>query len=477
MSISRILITFYLFLIFVLLISGLIVSKHVVQQLQTLQDQDFNQHSNTVSKAIHQTIQSKKEIAKHIIKVYEPLLADGLASLDKNLQQHKNIQQYYPHLIQISIFDSQAQAINHADEHIDEQHDAELKTLLFSENFYHQSNVHTLEHDQQHFDIATPVEANGQQYILLMSFQLGIIHNTLKRFANPNYFYQLHVKDGELIMQQGVSQNTTGYSSNVADTNWVLTVKSNQSDKTDLIECPQNFFILLLTFLTGSLFFLLKKISKHVSHDLHIIHSTVKRIEKDSEIAYRKPELTDFHDIHDDIYKLCTELQQTQKKLADVSIKDPLTQVHNRRFFDQNKPHYLSLPGRNIPVTVALIDLNNFKLVNDQLGHVYGDKILIETAKKLSSLLRKSDNLYRIGGDEFLAVLIDTNLEQATYWSYKVKCTIKQFNRQFVELESLPRPFGFSIGLAALTATTKNFESVLIQADKAMYKDKNCKPD
>ncbi len=98
-------------------------------------------------------------------------------------------------------------------------------------------------------------------------------------------------------------------------------------------------------------------------------------------------------------------LRDQHVQLRDAAFSDPLTGAHNRRFFD----HFLGAATeqakkQRLPLTVLVFDIDNFKTFNDQYGHGAGDEILRETVKLLRSVIRPSDKVCRIGGDEFAVV-------------------------------------------------------------------------
>jgi len=100
-----------------------------------------------------------------------------------------------------------------------------------------------------------------------------------------------------------------------------------------------------------------------------------------------------------------TELEELTVKLQDLAITDELTQVNNRRnFFTLAESMVTTMARLKTDVCVAMLDLDNFKLVNDTYGHLFGDEVLKSVAARCKSLLRQSDILGRYGGEEFCIV-------------------------------------------------------------------------
>ena len=96
-----------------------------------------------------------------------------------------------------------------------------------------------------------------------------------------------------------------------------------------------------------------------------------------------------------------TKLRLAQRALAELALKDPLTLLANRTVVDERLDDLLS---RGIRVSVAFVDLDNFKSLNDRHGHLIGDRVLREVADRLSSAVRPDDLVARYGGDEFVVV-------------------------------------------------------------------------
>jgi predicted signal transduction protein with EAL and GGDEF domain len=101
-------------------------------------------------------------------------------------------------------------------------------------------------------------------------------------------------------------------------------------------------------------------------------------------------------------YRDVTERKALENQLVHQAFHDPLTKLANRALFRDRVQHALSHQRRNrAPLAVMFMDIDDFKTVNDSLGHEAGDKLLIEVARRLQSMLRTSDTAARLGGDEF----------------------------------------------------------------------------
>lgn len=149
------------------------------------------------------------------------------------------------------------------------------------------------------------------------------------------------------------------------------------------------------------------------------------------------------------------------------ALTDPLTHLSNRTVGINNLAQEVARAHRSTsPLTVLMLDLDDFKNLNDTHGHLMGDQALRATADVLRKTLRKSDTICRYGGEEFLVVLPETSLEEASILATRV----------FTALESqgneMQLPITASIGLAAMHSVGDNAEALLQRADRALYASK-----
>jgi len=146
---------------------------------------------------------------------------------------------------------------------------------------------------------------------------------------------------------------------------------------------------------------------------------------------------------------------------------DPLTEIFNRRAVMEAGGRVLGrMAWDRQPVSILMFDLDHFKKINDRYGHAIGDRTLQTFARTAAARLRATDILGRLGGEEFVAILPATNLMSASVAAERVRAA---FEAATAEIDGLPVGGTVSIGVAATEDPGTGLETLLEQADKALY--------
>lgn len=164
-----------------------------------------------------------------------------------------------------------------------------------------------------------------------------------------------------------------------------------------------------------------------------------------------------------------TRLKEELAKTSELVRHDQLTGALNRRGMEEALEKEVQRAARrNAPLSVALLDVDNFKKMNDQLGHVAGDKALIHLARVIRDTLRPQDSVARYGGEEFLILLPDTRLEDGVSAMARLQ---RNLTREFFLHENERMLITFSAGVAQIYESEKS-EAAIHRADRAMYQAK-----
>jgi diguanylate cyclase (GGDEF)-like protein len=159
---------------------------------------------------------------------------------------------------------------------------------------------------------------------------------------------------------------------------------------------------------------------------------------------------------------------QAEHTIRQLSLHDPLTGLANRRFLYENARHLVASAKRSQkPMAVLIVDLDDFKAVNDTHGHAAGDAVLVTAAERMKQLLRESDVIARFGGDEFVIVLGQVDNAAAAH----------EVASRVVDSLSQPVPLaggetariGASVGVAMCCAGEETLNDLLKKADAALY--------
>lgn len=162
-------------------------------------------------------------------------------------------------------------------------------------------------------------------------------------------------------------------------------------------------------------------------------------------------------------------INERTRHLAEQAQRDHLTQLFNRAVFDQRLHDELARARRyGRALSLALFDLDQFKLINDRLGHPAGDEVLQGFANLLQSALRQTDLAFRYGGDEFAALLPETAIEAAE----RVLERLQERLRYSLPAARLRESVGISFGLASFPADADSALALLKVADARLYECK-----
>jgi diguanylate cyclase (GGDEF)-like protein len=175
-----------------------------------------------------------------------------------------------------------------------------------------------------------------------------------------------------------------------------------------------------------------------------------------------------FEDMTAELRQANQQLETAQGELREMAVTDPLTKCRNRRFFEEVIGRELKRHRRyNIPLSLLFIDIDNFKAINDELGHDTGDRVLQEVADFLMRNIREADYVFRWGGDEFLVM-----------WSCRESEALRRadaLQKLFVSapgLRSLPPGVGLSMGCVEVADDATDIVPYLQRADELMYANK-----
>ena len=172
------------------------------------------------------------------------------------------------------------------------------------------------------------------------------------------------------------------------------------------------------------------------------------------------------------LYRLNIKLEKQKEKLEFYASRDPLTKLYNRRYFEQISKELINLAKIDkSDISVIMLDIDDFKIINDTYGHKVGDDVLVSLACEIQKVCRKSDLSCRCGGEEFVVVYPQTSIENALIVTQKLR---KNITKLIVETFSDKVSWSVSIGLSRVDLDNENtLDGAIARADKALYEAKN----
>jgi diguanylate cyclase (GGDEF)-like protein len=169
--------------------------------------------------------------------------------------------------------------------------------------------------------------------------------------------------------------------------------------------------------------------------------------------------------------KEIAQRKRAQNKLRRLANTDPLTGVNNRRYFMRRASDELERIKRYYyPISLMLLDIDQFKVINDTYGHKAGDEVLKSFAKHCLSHLRPFDQFARLGGDEFIALLVQVDQDNAKKIADRLRAS---FERLKIQIDKKTITATVSIGMATTTDNILSVKDLIKRADEALYKAKN----
>jgi two-component system cell cycle response regulator len=171
------------------------------------------------------------------------------------------------------------------------------------------------------------------------------------------------------------------------------------------------------------------------------------------------------------IVELQKELIEANKRLELLSITDGLTRLYNHRYFQDELARAFEESVRyDRPLSLAIIDIDFFKKVNDTYGHAVGDEVLKRVSNVFRESVRATDLVARYGGEEFAVMMPETELDDAMTFAEKIRSLVES---TVAETQAGPLRVTVSIGVSSAPRTkARSAKELVIHADKALYRAK-----
>ncbi|GAA5136461.1 GGDEF domain-containing protein [Thalassotalea piscium] len=190
--------------------------------------------------------------------------------------------------------------------------------------------------------------------------------------------------------------------------------------------------------------------------------------------SYGKCALATIRDVSEK-ENLIRSLQQQleeNKKLEELTLIDPLTNIFNNRHYEDTMVKELSDCSRyQHDLSLIMLDIDHFKVINDEKGHIAGNEILIQLVQLISTLIRLNDTFARIGGEEFAIILPQSDLDTSVAIAERIVFEVE--NHTFILKTSEKIKLTVSIGVTSFIDSSDTYSSLYERADNALYQSKN----
>jgi len=313
----------------------------------------------------------------------------------------------------------------------------------------------------------------SRPYFQALSNDLGIEITSQKSNENASQKEELLIREEENHFLGSVRMATL-------DGDVVITAALDKSSLESALQENRITFFVLITIMTLLTLLLLQRLFKRsIAQPLNSLMDQIEKIERqdytDLQVIHTGDEL---ESISKNVNRLALSVQErenalmaSQKKLEDLSNTDPLTNLPNRRLFNTMVQHGIDMAERNgDKLGIIFLDLDQFKQINDAFGHDVGDLLLQAVAERLGKILRNSDTLARIGGDEF-NILIEGFKDRSVAGAILEK-VLDAFNLPFTcgarEIRTTA-----SIGISFFPDDGESLSKLMKNADLAMYRSKD----
>lgn len=271
--------------------------------------------------------------------------------------------------------------------------------------------LHTDVTGLEHFDLLTRITAPDGEVsgTVFVSFRLDILGDLLQSMVQRDDRFELRDSRGVTKLASGAEQPSPGawqFNLRIPDTSWDLVLFRPIPDKASVMARLIGIDALILALSGVFVVFVIRSTLSGFKRDMQRVHAALTDVLGGNYHPDPKPTaIKETGILLPDIEQLALRLQDQHNELRHQSLSDPLTGVFNRRYFDMMLAHLHEQSRRQSPAQLLIIDLNDFKQVNDEFGHKVGDRVLLNAAQYLVGRVRATDIVARLGGDEFALIL------------------------------------------------------------------------
>ncbi|MDO8595535.1 MAG: diguanylate cyclase [Sulfuricaulis sp.] len=339
---------------------------------------------------------------------------------------------------------------------------------------------HAIGAPSEHYDMAVAVRDENQKPAgyLLASFTRAPLQSVIELALPPGGYMELqqpvagNPSQTVLAVGEAASANTAAVTSALGDSRWTLMFQSGEVPSAILSGNRIFYFafiLLALLVIVVVLFRLYRQTAGAVRHDIRSLIRMFRDLREGSVRVDYPMALHEFAEIFDYLRDRGQKLVEEKQKLKDMGLMDHLSQLGNRRHFEERLKELFEASKANGPSSVLMIDMDYFKKVNDIHGHDAGDALIVGFANALRKVVRQTDVLVRLGGDEFCIIYAYAPLAKATALVERLR---KQLPREILLTKGVIHPLRWTGGLSTMYDKDTKPDDVLWRADQALLQAK-----
>lgn len=292
---------------------------------------------------------------------------------------------------------------------------ADIANLVYGKNIVAPA-VHRERAGLEHFDLFAPVNNvdGGRLGYLFASFKIAVVQDLLDVMTHNEHILTVLAADQTPIASikrlSGRTEGAFELTRPVSGTDWFIALKSQPAGREEIYTTLLIAASILALFVGISVVLLSRHLSRGLLREIFSIRTALDRIAEGSDMPIDiQPHFRETAPLMNAVQDVSNRIQTQKETLRQLSETDSLTGLLNRRRFSQELGKAWALANRNVNVYVMMLDVDDFKQINDQQGHVAGDRVLKIFADCLNDCSRSTDVVTRLGGDEFVMLLIHSD--------------------------------------------------------------------
>ena len=445
------------------------------QYLKGIQENEHNRSLGHTANSISRSIKFYQSYVDQVAA--QPVVADLLEfGTKEEIQAWSNkMQSIIPDSIGLTLFDSSGEIrglegqLRLSERCLDDM-DKRFKNISIPK-----PPVHNKIKELAHFDIVSPITSGGENIgLVFISFSLDVIKPMLVDLYDVNQSLKIVSHEGFEIAAIGDLNNKDADVYNVKrlidNTDWEIELSVVDVDKNILLSSLLFSNLIAFFLISLTLYFSMKKLLRLVMTDFEVLSWIMNSIKAGTYNAKNTKQvlLNETQYIIHFIQHTAEELFAHQEKLKHDGMTDELTGLYNRRMLNVEIDNLLKMANEGRKMYLAIIDLDYFKNINDEHGHDVGDDALKILSAGLIETSKSTDICTRSGGDEFIVLLMDYEVNQVEQWYEKLTSYMNNKIDNYSVENNIKVNFGISVG-CTLIRNNDMKSTVLKRADEAMY--------